>query len=182
MERKLFEPFQDRLSRDIRNDLSKSLVKVIEKRMISPAESIAEHYLQADLEQCYIEYIRDRLAAYKAFLRRIKKVPQQSMWQAFILWDLKLFFEVHEILEHEWLKTQGDEKMIIQAMIRAAGVYIKLEYGYRDSAVKIADRAIPVLEKHKDYLARYFDPQKLLLCLKDLSQPPPVLLDNFQKK
>ena len=57
---------------------------------------------------------------------------------AVILWDLDLFFEVHEILEPPWIKAQGDRKLLLQALIRAAGVYINLELGYTDRAAKIS--------------------------------------------
>ena len=69
------------------------------------------------------------------------------------LWDLGLHFEVHEILEHAWHRAQGEEKLLLQAMIRAAGVYIKGDYGYFEAAAKLAARALPVLEAHKQRLA-----------------------------
>ncbi|MDH3329642.1 MAG: DUF309 domain-containing protein, partial [Desulfobulbaceae bacterium] len=115
------------------------------------------------------------------FLEIILHGPNDIFWQALVLWDQKLFFEVHEVLEHAWLKAGGEEKLVLQAMIRAAGVYIKLEYGYRESARKIANRALPILEEHKEFLAAYFEPEKLLRCLRDLTLPPPDLLDAPQQ-
>ncbi len=66
--------------------------------------------------------------------------------QAVVLWNLGLFFEVHEVLEHVWYTAEGKMKATLQALIRAAGVYIKREYGFNDSADRIAAKAIPVLE------------------------------------
>ena len=83
---------------------------------------------------------------------------------------------MHEILEQEWRNAEGDEKVIVQAMIRAAGVYIKLEYGYREAAAKMAARSLPVLERHHEFLARYFDPVLFTERLRDLRLPPPRLL------
>ena len=93
-----------------------------------------------------------------------------------MLWDQQLFFEVHEVLEHAWLTAAGAEKQILQAMIRAAGVYIKLEYGYPAAAGKMAGRALPVLQKNRDFLARYFEPELLMRPLAVLDPNPPRLL------
>jgi len=89
-----------------------------------------------------------------------------------------IFFEVHEQLEQAWREVSGDEKRILQAMIRAAGVYIKLEYGYGAAARKMAGRALPVLEEQTTFLACYFQPEKLLRSLRDPVLPPPRLLDD----
>lgn len=87
-----------------------------------------------------------------------------------------IFFEAHELLEQAWRAASGDEKRILQALIRAASVYIKLEYGYDGAARKMAGRALPVLEGHTTFLARYFQPEKLLRALRDPALPPPRLL------
>lgn len=176
-----FEPFQDRLSRDIRNDLSSSLSQAMEEQDIAPSLSVADRYLKLNPGHCYTGYIQARLSGYRNFLEIIRQGPNDIFWQALVLWDQKLFFEVHEVLEHAWLKSGGEEKLVLQAMIRAAGVYIKLEYGYRESARKIANRALPVLEEHKEFLAAYFEPEKLLRCLRNLTLPPPDLLDSLQQ-
>lgn len=88
------------------------------------------------------------------------------------------FFEVHEILEHAWLASAGDEKMLLQAMIRAAGVYIKLEHGYDAAAAKISAKAFPVLEKNRKRLAAYIDPEILLTALRQVNKQPPILLQG----
>jgi hypothetical protein len=106
----------------------------------------------------------------------MRKGPDDVLWQALVLWDQKLFFEVHEVLEHAWHQAAGDEKKILQAMIRAAGVYIKLEYGYAEAARKMAGRALPVLMQQRVFLTRYFDPTRLISALKDLNAEPPHLL------
>jgi hypothetical protein len=63
----------------------------------------------------------------------------------------------------------------MQALIRAAGVYIKRQYGYHDSASRIAAKAIPVLEENRLLLAAYFDPGTLILALGDATISAPVL-------
>ena len=52
-----FDPFQDRLSRDIRNDLSASLLACIEERSTGAARVVAERFL----------------AAYRAMAQRLRR-------------------------------------------------------------------------------------------------------------
>ena len=65
--------------------------------------------------------------------------------------------------------------MTLQALIRAAGVYIKREYGFNDSANRIAAKAIPVLEANQDILEVYFKTEKLVSALKTPEASPPIL-------
>ena len=92
-----------------------------------------------------------------------------------ILWNQGLFFEVHEVLEHAWYHAKGDEKLTLQALIRAAGVYVKQEYDYIKAAHKIAGKSWPVLEKNIDLLETFFDPLVLIKALKTVDQKAPHL-------
>jgi hypothetical protein len=66
-------------------------------------------------------------------------------------------------------------KAILQALIRAAGVYIKREYGFNESAARIAAKAIPVLEANGHILEQYFKVKNLIFALKNLDDLPPTL-------
>lgn len=172
-----FEPFQDRLSRDIRNGLSTAfIIEAVASLDPEPVRRTAAQYLEQAVGECYREYIEERLLRYEKALARFRRGPSAVLWQAAVLWDLQLFFEVHELLEEAWLKAAGDEKLVLQALIRAAGVYIKLEYGYRDAALKMAGHALPVLTTHHQMLAPFFDPETLLSALANPALPPPRLL------
>lgn len=171
-----FEPFQDRLSRIIRNDLGTTIGEVLAEQDIEPALKVADRFLQTDIDPCYRKYIEERLAKYHAVVEQLESVPTDTLWQVLVLWDQQLFFEVHEVLEDAWMKAAGSEKEIFQAMIRAAGVYMKLEHGYIDAAKKIAAKAMPVLETHRNFLSNYFDPERLLAALQECALPPPSLL------
>jgi hypothetical protein len=172
----VFQPFTDRLSRDIRNDLSRSLVTVIHKHTLDPARQIADNYLQAGPALIYCNYINNRLARYQRVLDTLGEQSSNPLFIALVLWDEKLFFEVHEILEHAWLEAEGEEKLFLQAMIRAAGVYIKREAGYPDVALRIGLKALPVLEKNRHRLAPYTDPDRLIQALGDERVEAPLLL------
>ena len=172
----VFDPFRDRLSRDIRNDLSESLLTCRTQLRLSAAQAVADRYLTTNLEPCYVDYIKDRLDRYARFLVLIAKGTADVVWQGFVLWDLGLFFEVHEILEQAWMQALGDEKIFLQALIRAAGFYIKREYGFVDGAAKMAAKAVPVLAANAHRLSVHIDPERLLAALCSATGKPPLLL------
>ncbi len=178
MAEKIFQPFTDRLSRNIRNDLSRSLVTVLKEASLAPAQAVAENYLKKNLHPDYCEYIETRLMRYTHALAKIQQGNTDPLFHAMVLWDEKLFFEVHEILEHVWLDAQGEEKQFLQAMIRAAGVYIKLEAGYSAAAGKIAAKAIPILKQNSNRLAKYTEPARLIEALQNLAVESPKLISE----
>jgi hypothetical protein len=171
-----FDPFNDRLSRDIRNDLSSSLVKCLETGDIAPAEQVAAKHRSSQPDEIYLNYISERVTRYSEALQAIRELPDDPLSQAVVLWDLGLFFEVHEVLEHAWYDAEGEYKLTLQALIRAAGVYIKLECGFIPQAERIAAKAVPVLEEQKERLQSYFTPELLIDGLKGCRLPPPKLM------
>lgn len=171
-----FEPFQDRLSRDIRNELSAALPLALAQNDLAPVRAVADRYLRHNLPAPYAAYIEARLAGYAKALEIISRTNAgDAMAKALVLWDLGLFFEVHEILEHAWRGAHGAEKEMLQAMIRAAGFYIKGEYGYFEAGKKMADRAVAGLEKNRQACTG-FDLDALLESLRNLDPIPPKLL------
>ena len=171
-----FEPFEDRLSRDIRNQLSAALPRALAQNDLAPVRGIAARYLQQSLAPHYIAYIETRLAGYAKALETISRTGAgDALSRALVLWDLGFFFEVHELLEEAWHGAHGAEKEILQAMIRAAGFYIKGEYGYLEAGAKMAGRAVTALEKNRRDCTG-FDLDTLLASLRNLDPIPPKLL------
>ncbi|MGD9949362.1 MAG: DUF309 domain-containing protein [Desulfobulbus sp.] len=171
-----FDPFCDRLSRDIRNQLSESIMHCLRIMSLDPAREVAKRFLDLRPGPEQGDYIENRLAFYQRFLDRIAAGPQDVLWQGLVLWDLGLHFEVHEILEHAWHRSQGEEKLLLQALIRAAGVYIKGDYGYFEAAAKLAAKALPVLEAQRQRLAVYIAPERLYAAMRSPLSPAPILL------
>ncbi len=169
-----FNPFEDRLSRDIRNDLSETVIEVLGSGSMTAAEIVASDYRRQSLDRIYTDYIDQRLERYRQALAALPhNAPLMS--QAAVLWDLHLFFEVHEILEPAWIAADGDEKRMLQALIRAAGVYINLELGYNQRAAKIAGKTLPVLTEMRTDLASSIDINRLIQSLETLSEKAPNL-------
>jgi hypothetical protein len=169
-----FNPFEDRLSRDIRNDLSESIIEVLSSRSLGAAEKAAAQHRADDLPAAQADYIDNRLTCYARALTHIAP-DSDLLYQAAVLWDLALFFEVHEILEPAWIQAAGDRKRLLQALIRAAGVYINLELGYRQRAEKIAGKALPVLEELGHSLASVMHIETLIEALQTLPDQAPRL-------
>ena len=59
-----FDPFEDRLARDIRNGLSSSLLQCLDHLDIEPARQAAAPFLARDLAPVYRAYIDARLRNY----------------------------------------------------------------------------------------------------------------------
>lgn len=176
MSKPAFNPFEDRTSRDIRNDLSEAFVKTIQTGNKDCLSSVVNGLLGQQLSDCYRDYINDRVSKYNKALGDIEGGVTDPMRQGVIIWNLGLFFEFHEILEHAWYHEKNVHlKQTMQALIRSAGVYIKREYGFQEAADRIAAKAMPVLLTNQSLLASYFLPEKLTSVLEDSNQPPPQL-------
>ena len=171
-----FDPFEDRLCRDIRNELSTSFMQTLAQLSMKPVEETAEKYLARDLGPVYRNYIKERLASYSRAVDFIlKRKIADPFARAIVLWDCELFFEVHELLEEEWLAASGEEKLVLQAMIRAAGVYVQLGHGNVKGARKMAAKAVEVLTEHREAVPVGFDLDLLLEKLRKGDPLPPKL-------
>lgn len=178
MNEPLFNPFTDRLSRDLRNDLSEGLASAVLTGDHEKLEKILFSYRVQLLAECYRQYLEDRSSRFEKALSAIGRDITDPLHRGLILWDLGLFFEMHEVLEHAWYSAHGAMKLTLQAMIRAAGVYIKREHGYHDAARKIAQKAVPVLIRNEQILIAFFDPKVLTDALLDPASVPPKLLSK----
>jgi len=170
-----FNPFTDRLSRDLRNDLSEAFAKAVESGDPTELEQTLSGYQNRQLTGFYQTYFAERQRRYRHALETIGQEDRSPLARGVVLWNLELFFEVHEVLEHAWYDAEGELKATLQAMIRAAGVYIKRESGLFAAADKIAAKAIPVLERNSALLAPFFSVSPLIAALADRQAPPPKL-------
>lgn len=173
-----FDPFKSRLCRNIRNELSVSLMNAIDSRDIGPSAIVAQKYGSENAEPFIDRYIHDRLTRYQTIIEQIRSahLPRHDTFViALLLWDQELFFEVHEWLEKKWRAGKGAEKMISQALIRAAGVYVHLEHGRTAGARKMALKAVAGLTRCKALALSCFDVELLIDKLKALDPVPPKL-------
>ena len=69
---RLFDPFNDRLSRDIRNSLSDALVASLKQRKAEVYLEQSREWFEKELVTFYTEYIRDRIRRYDLALQHIR--------------------------------------------------------------------------------------------------------------
>lgn len=148
---KQFNPFENRRDRDVRNLLGSAFIGTLHKddpALISRAVSSLGQKKLPDPAQ---KYIKQRSGRYADVLAQIAAHPNWASdiyAVAGLLWDESLFFECHEWLEQNYRNLQGQEKKILQAMIRTAGAFELLAYDRKKAAVSVASKAMAVLEEH----------------------------------
>ena len=171
-----YDPFNDRLARDIRNTLSKSFMVALDSGNLDPVNHEVDKFFSQDIDKLYTNYIRERISRYMKCLDEIKiRGIKDPLRQALILWNNGLFFEVHERLEDVWMTTDGDERKALQGLIRAAGTYVHLQNNHNKAATSMAAKAVTALSLHHNKLPFLHNYEVLIKHLKDLRLDPPTL-------
>lgn len=173
-------PFTDRLCHDIRNDLSRALMTSLDQLDLAPVQIVAEKYLSDKLQPGHRLYIADRMESYARVLQNIVSGNITDPFsRSLVLWDEELFFEVHEILEHVWLHSEGAAKLILQAMIRAAGMYVQLDRDNIKGATSMAAKAVEAFEHNRNEVPDILNLDLLLKKLRNIDPIPPKLSENI---
>ena len=171
-----FDPFNNRLSRDIRNSLAEAYVDALQAADQSCYQRTAAKWLARNLSAAYTAYVQNRLKQYDDVFAQIKiSSLDDPKRQVLISWNHGLFFEVHEQLERIWHKTHGDEHQALKGLIQAAGVYVHLEFDRRPAAEKLAVKSLERIQKYSNCLPFIGNLDMLLENLKDLNTAPPPL-------
>ena len=175
-----FDPFNHRLSRDIRNSLAEAFADALQAADPLCYQQTVDQWLAKELTDALAGYVRDRMKRYDAVIKRVRKhsiVDAGS--QALVSWNHELFFEVHELLERIWLKTNGDEHQALKGLIQAAGVYVHLEFNNRSAAEKLAGKAADRIRTYADCLPFIGNLDSLLQSLNNLDRRPPRLTGSY---
>ena len=151
-----FDPFSGRLARDIRNSLSKAFLKSLALHEPLVLQRVADGFSGQQLPPPYQDYIEDRLARYAEAREAIIKhdiigVVEQSQ----ILWELQLYYEMHELLEGIWLESAGTRRKALQGLIRAAGMKIHAERGRHKAARTMAAKSLTDLMEYRSALPEF---------------------------
>jgi len=163
-----FDPFRNRFARDIRNSLSRSFLKSLDEKDTSHFQRCGAEYLQQHLETVYEIYITKRLEKYEEAFTAIKEGDLRTVLpQAGILWDLELYYEMHELLEPWWKEAEGDRRRALQGLIRAAGMKIHSENNNNKAAASMGAKALADLLEYGGELESF---DRLETVLADLEQ------------
>jgi hypothetical protein len=171
-----FDPFNDRRSRDLRNTLSEQIVDVVLRNDVQAFRLLCEHWEAVGLEGIYRDYLEDRLKRYRRAFEQLEQDDVRApLRQALVLWNVGLYFEVHEILETIWHPAEEPLRSAIKGLIQAAGMYIHLLCGHQSAAEKLAQKAHKHLSANREGAAFIANLNDLLNHLAHVDPEPPVL-------
>ena len=174
--KKRFDPFTDRLARDIRNGLSTAFSHALQARDSAQLERSSAKWAQSDLPQAMADYVEDRIQRYRRVLDRIQSENEiDPCRQALLAWNEQLYFEVHEILEEVWQPASGDRRKALQGLILAAGIGEHMRYGHTVAAERLSIRADQLIRQHRPYLNFIENLDDLLDWLQNWKLAPPIL-------
>ena len=144
-----FDPFNDRLSRDIRNSLSDAFVDALFRKQKSLYREAAENWQSTKPAEVYRNYIQNRLLRYDRVFEQIQaNQVDDSRLQFIVIWNNELFFEVHDHLERVWSQAAGDQRQALKGLIKAAGVYIHMEHNRQKAAASLSVKAVDLIREH----------------------------------
>ncbi len=171
-----FDPFNDRLARDIRNGLSSALVESLPE--LTRVDEVSADFLRDDrLLPHHKAYIHERLQRYQAVNQILTRHQVKGIiCPALAMWDEQLFFEVHECLEGEWYPAPaGDRKKALQALICAAGTFVHVAQGNERGITKMSGRAISGLKEFGHALPELGAAlTAIIACLEGPTTPPRI--------
>ena len=171
-----FDPFNDRLSRDIRNHLSETFVESLAHLNRQACQDAAARWAPGSLPAKYRAYIRKRLQRYQRVFKQIQKQQlSDAHLRALVIWNHGLFFEFHDHLEGIWRYSAGDERQALKGLIKAAGVYIHKEFNHQRAAERLAAKSISLLSQYSQCLSFIANLNVLIEKLRNLDPVPPQL-------
>jgi hypothetical protein len=171
-----FDPWTNRLSRDIRNSLSEAFITGLSRMETSVYHAEADIWRSKNPAEIYLEYIQDRLKRYDRVIEQIKACElDEPLLQSLVIWNNGLFFEFHEHLEGLWMKATGDERQALKGMIKAAGVYAHHEYNHQPAVKSLSAKSYDLLRQYSDCLEFVENLEVLTQKLKTLDPDPPRL-------
>ena len=175
----MFDPFEKRISRDIRNQLCNFFLQALEdgetRLFFHRAQALKGQAPDGD----HLEFIENRIRrCTEVFAALGIKEPGQPVHSdgvaiAFRLWSRDLFFECHEWLEGLWRRAQGNEKKAIQALIRSVGASVLWEAGRIGPAQSSALKALDLIREFEDFLPPPFRREHLVPGLKKILENVP---------
>ena len=177
-----FDPFTDRMARDIRNSLWDAFVAALAAKAPEQYLNIAQKWREQNLSTRHSEYIADRLLRYDQVFDTIQAGGiQDPLQRALVIWNQRLFFEFHDHLEMIWKSATGDQRQALKGLIKAAGVYIHLEQHHRQPAKSLAMKSYQLLRQYVhclEFIANY----ETLLDKLESGDPVPPRLKRISDK
>ena len=161
-----FDPFADRCARDLRNSLATALGEALANGRSEPYRQLARRWRAENLSTGCRRYLEDRMRRYEQVMAACRDLPDRSpLMSALVLWNLGLFFEVHEVVEGIWRSSAGGRREALKGFVQAAGVFVHREAGRSAPAARLAARAAQRLARWGDYLQEIGNLEEMLTAL-----------------
>jgi len=171
-----FDPFTERLSRDIRNTLSEAFSDALSRMEPSAYRDEAHIWLAKNPPEIYLEYIQNRLQGYDQVFKQIKANQLlDPLLQGLVIWNHRLFFEFHDHLEGIWKLAAGDERQALKGLIKAAGVYIHAEFNHQQAVESLSVKSRDLIRQYSHCLTFITNLDILAQKLKTLDPVAPRL-------
>jgi len=159
----MFDPFNDRKARDLRNELSRQFIKALQ---IGDLSSVKDFLQGKNYQGEYAAYISSRLQRYQSSVKSILQYDLTDILEKFcVLWNKRLYFECHELLEKRWMALAGSYRKALQGLIQAAGYFIHLERNAPSAAKKIGARAIRNIRENRECFPHWLDVDRICHCI-----------------
>lgn len=158
-----FDPFEDRLARDIRNALSSALVRPLEVKAPDSFRDTGESCLKQPVTPTHRDYIDARLKKYElAYARIRRKRIEDPFAQVVVLWNGGLLSEVHERLEVFWRDLPDGSRKAVNGLLQACAAYIHKEYGHDRAARSLAGKAAGLSREYGQLLPAFMNIDELM--------------------
>ena len=154
---------------DVRNLLGKAFCNYL----LTLNEIYRKNYQTLEVPEEFVEYKSQRVAFYKTFIEKNKKLLPPKDCPSVLLLGKELnnggyYFEAHEVVEKYWLNYKGEHKKFLQAFIQVAIANMHLESGNLRGYQKMKVLALKNLENFKGEIFG-IDTDKLKESLKNQS-------------
>jgi hypothetical protein len=171
-----FDPFNNRLSRDIRNTLSEAFMAALSRMEPSAYRDEADIWRAKNPSPIYLEYIQDRLQRFDRVFEQIKANHlDEPLLQSLVIWNNGLFFEFHDHLEGIWKQAAGDDREALKGLIKAAGVYVHHEFNHQQALNSLSSKSYDLIRQYAHCLTFIKNLDALLQKLRTMDPDPPRL-------
>ncbi len=171
-----FDPFADRLARDIRNSLSTAMVASLQRGNRGDFRDCCRRWLRRDPPLPHRRYIEQRSLAFEALFADVRTArTTDPLLLAVRLWNAGLFFEVHEVVEKCWQNASGKRRTALKGLVQAAGSYVHREAGHVRAAQRLAEKAAAHLGASHEALGEIANIKELVSCLQRAAAKAPHL-------
>lgn len=144
-----FDPYSQRLARDVRNSLGHWFVHGLMSQQPDPAGDALSRLNVAALPESHQDWVRRKVRLYRQLAQHIPVGTATSPLELGLeLWREGLFFEAHEAFEEAWQSADGDRSLAFKALVQAVGSCIHARRGADGPAKSLAAKAARGLKQY----------------------------------